>query len=145
MNRPAVALTRNPSETAFDHEKPEVYQEALLFCAFAGELIKKLPRIAARDHLDRASTSIPLNIAEGNAKFPLADRSRFFEMARGSAVECAACLDVLVARKHVSRDSTRPPKERLAAITRMLVGLLRRFSPHANRLADDEGIYEGQQ
>jgi four helix bundle protein len=134
--------TPNPTETVFDHEKLEVYQEALLFCAWAGELIEKLPRIAARDQLDRASTSIPLNIAEGNAKFSLADRSRFFEMARGSAVECASCLDVLVARKHISRDFTRPPKERLAAITRMLVGLLRRFSPHADRLAEDEGVYE---
>jgi four helix bundle protein len=138
-------LTPNPAEPVFDHEKLEVYQEALLFCAWAGELIEKLPRIAARDQLDRASTSIPLNIAEGNAKFSLADRSRFFKMARGSAVECPSCLDILVVRKHISRDCARPPKERLAAITRMLVGLLRRFSPHADRLAEDESVYEEQE
>jgi four helix bundle protein len=133
--------TPNPDDAVFDHEKLEVYQESLSFCGWAGELIQKLPRIAARDQLDRASTSIPLNMAEGNAKFPLADRSRFFEMPRGSAVGCASCLDVLVVRKHVTRDSIRAPKERLAAITRMLVGLLRRFSPHAERLGDAEGEY----
>src|SRR5438067_12729265 len=46
-----------------------------------------------------ASTSIPLNIAEGNGKFSARDRARFFEMARGSTLECAACLDVLLVRK----------------------------------------------
>ncbi|HEV3409649.1 MAG TPA: four helix bundle protein, partial [Chthoniobacterales bacterium] len=84
---PDLNPTPNPSEPLFDHEKLEVYQEAIAFCAWAGELIDTLPRLAARDQLDRASTSIPLNIAEGNAKFSAADRSRFLEIARGSAVE----------------------------------------------------------
>ena len=147
----AASPTHNPNPTPnpdlsqplFDHEKLEVYQEAIAFCAWAGELIEKLPRIAARDQLDRASTSIPLNIAEGNAKFSFADRSRFFEIARGSAVECAACLDVLVSRKTTDSRSARPAKEKLAAITRMLVGLLKRFSPHAGALHDGEGTYSG--
>ena len=44
---------------------------------------------AARDQWLRASQSIPLNIAEGNGKTADADRIRHFEMARGSALECA--------------------------------------------------------
>ena len=135
--------THNPAFAAplFDHEKLEVYQEAISFCAWAGELIEKLPRIAARDQLDRASTSIPLNIAEGNAKFSPADRSRFFEIARGSAVECASCLDVLVARKAAAASLARPAKEQLAAITRMLVGLLKRFSSRAEVMREEEAEY----
>lgn len=134
-------LTPTPSEPLFDHEKLEVYQESIAFCAWTGELLEKLPRIAARDQLDRASTSIPLNIAEGNAKFSAADRSRFLEIARASAVECAACLDVLVARKVADAVSVSPAKQQLAAITRMLVGLLKRFSQRAGVMQEDESIY----
>lgn len=138
---PNLNPTLNPSEPLFDHEKLDVYHEAISFCAWAGELIETLPRIAARDQLDRASTSIPLNIAEGNAKFSPADRSRFFEIARGSAVECAACLDVLVARKRTGVAVIRPAKEQLAAIVRMLVGLLKRFSERADVMREEETGY----
>jgi four helix bundle protein len=48
-----------------------------------------------RDQLGRASTSIPLNIAEASGKPGGADRARFYAIARGSALECAAILDVL--------------------------------------------------
>lgn len=65
-------------------------------------MLDKLPRGASvRDQLDRASTSIPLNIAEGNGKFTSADRCRFFDNARGSALESAACLDVMIAKQFV--------------------------------------------
>jgi four helix bundle protein len=142
---PNLNPTPNPDastpEPLFDHEKLDVYQDSIAFCAWAGELIEHLPRIAARDQLDRASTSIPLNIAEGNAKFSLADRSRFFEIASGSAVECAACLDVLVARKLTASDQILVPKRQLAGIVRMLVGLLRRFSPRADVLQEESVIY----
>jgi four helix bundle protein len=43
----------------------------------------------------RASQAIPLNIAEGNGKATEGDRRRYFEIARGSALECGAIQDVL--------------------------------------------------
>ena len=51
-----------------------------------------------KDQLDRASTSIALNIAEGNGKYALKDRCRFFDIAHGSALECASAQDILVAK-----------------------------------------------
>ncbi|HYY14488.1 MAG TPA: four helix bundle protein, partial [Chthoniobacterales bacterium] len=84
----------------FDHEKLNVYQMSLVFNQWVGELLGSIEaKAAAKDHLDRAATSIPLNIAEGNGKFSRRDRARFFDTARGSAVEAAASLDVLVSRK----------------------------------------------
>ena len=84
---------------AFSHENLKVYQKAIAFVAWTQSLIETLPRgISAKDQLERASTSIPLNLAEGNAKFSHRDRGRFWQIAHGSAVECAACLDVLVAQ-----------------------------------------------
>jgi four helix bundle protein len=126
----------------FDHEKLEVYRESIEFCAWVGEFLNTISsKAAAKDQLDRASTSIPLNIVEGNGKFSGKDRARFLEMARGSALECAACLDVLVARKLANSDQAGEAKGRLAGIVRMLMGLLKRFSERADVLREEEGDY----
>jgi four helix bundle protein len=129
----------------FDHEKLDVYREAINFCGWVGEFLASMSaKAAAKDQLDRASTSIPLNIAEGNGKFSARDRARFFEMARGSAVECAACLDVLVVRKLVKEEPLAAQKERLVRIVEMLVGLLRRFSDRAGVLREEAPGYSSE-
>jgi len=126
----------------FDHEKLDVYREAIKFCGWVGEFLASIsPKAAAKDQLDRASTSIPLNIAEGNGKFSARDRARFFEMARGSALECAACLDVLIARTLTTGEKVTASKERLVRIVEMLVGLLRRFSDRADVLREESPDY----
>jgi len=127
----------------FDHERLEVYRESIVFCAWVGEFLPSIPsKTSARDQLDRASTSIPLNIAEGNGKFSARDRARFLEIARGSALECAACLDVLVARKLATPEQIDSAKENLARIVQMLMGMLRRFSDRADFLREEGGEYE---
>jgi four helix bundle protein len=129
-------------KTYFDHEKLDAYREAIAFSGWVGEFLGAIAsKAAAKEQLDRASTSVPLNIAEGNGKFSARDRARFFETARGSALECAACLDVLLARKLATEEHVTTGKERLARIVQMLVGLLRRFSEHADVLREEESIY----
>jgi four helix bundle protein len=126
----------------FDHEKLDVYREAIDFCSWVGDfLAATAAKAAAKDQLDPASTSIPLNIAEGNGKFSARDRARFLEMARGSALECAACLDVLAVRKLASEQQVARQKEKLARIVQMLIGLLRKFSERADLLREDEAAY----
>ena len=113
----------------FDHEKLEVYREAIALIAWLSALLETLGRVGdVRDQLDRASTSIALNIAEGNGKFSPKDRCKFFDTAHASALECAAGLDILVAKGKVTPDQIRPGKERLQGIVRMLMGLLKRNS-----------------
>ena len=127
----------------FDHEKLDAYNESIAFCGWVGEFLNGISaKAAAKDHLDRASTSVPLNIAEGNGKYSSADRARFFEVARGSAVECAACLDVLVVRKLATAEQIAPRKEQLVKIVQMLVGLLRRFSDRARLVREEGSDYE---
>ena len=129
----------------FDHEKLDVYREAINFCGWVGEFLASISaKAAAKDQLDRASTSIPLNIAEGNGKFSARDRARFFEMARGSALECAACLDVLIVRKLAKEEPLVAQKERLVRIVEMLVGLLRRFSDRAGVLREEAPRYSSE-
>ena len=113
---------------AFDHEKLRAYQEALRFAAWVEPIIEKLPgKLAAKDQLDRASTSIVLNIAEGNGKRSHPDRCRYFDIARGSALESAACLDVLVARKMLSAEEIVSGKELLVGVVSMVAGLIAHF------------------
>ena len=125
----------------FDHEKLDVYREAINFCGWVGEFLASISaKAAAKDQLDRASTSIPLNIAEGNGKFSYADRARFLEIARGSALECEASVDVLAVRKLINAERVIPAKEQLVRIVNMLMGMLKRFSGRADLLGE-EGIY----
>lgn len=117
----------------FDHEKLTVYQHSIGFVAWVTDLLESIPKsIAAHDQLDRASTSVPLNIAEGNGKFTPKDRCKFFDTARGSALECAACLDVLVAKRKINSETAESGKAVLIEVVSMLVGLIRSNSPDRN-------------
>ena len=116
-------------ESWFDHEKLEVYREAIAFVAWLSTILEGTVRVGeVKDQLDRASTSIPLNIAEGNGKYALKDRCRFFDIAHGYTLECAAGLDVLVAKAKLTPEQIRPGKESLQRIVRMLMGLIKRNS-----------------
>ena len=50
-------------KTYFDHEKLNVYQVALEFNGWVGDLLATVEaKAAAKDQLDRAATSIPLDV-----------------------------------------------------------------------------------
>jgi four helix bundle protein len=80
-----------------DHERLDVYRCALEFLGIAFAVVEQLPRGhgAIADQLRRAGTSIPLNIAEAAGKTSAKDRAHFHAIARGSAMECGAILDVI--------------------------------------------------
>ncbi|OGU32080.1 MAG: four helix bundle protein [Ignavibacteria bacterium GWA2_35_9] len=110
----------------FDHEKLRVYQYSLDFTEWVGILLNEISqKISVCEHLDEASTSIPLNIAEGNGKFTSKDRCKYFDIARGSALECASSLDVLVRRRKVEQTRVIDGKQLLSNIVSMLVGLIK--------------------
>ena len=123
----------------FDHEKLNVYHASLAFINWATELISKVEaKAAVKDQLDRASTSVLLNIAEGNGKFAIKDRCRFLDFARGSALECAACLDVLVAKKLSDEAAVWSGKQQLFEIVSMLMGLINSLTA---RIGEEPGTY----
>lgn len=126
------------TEPIFDHERLKAYQEALRFVAWIDPVLERLPaKLAARDQLDRASTSAVLNLAEGNGKRSRAERCRYFDIARGSAVECAGCLDVLAARKRLQADEVSYGKAILLQVVSMTAGLIARFSDPLQEDADE--------
>ncbi len=127
-------------EYFFDHERLKVYQEAIAFVAWWQELRDKCRGSGGVvDQIDRASASIALNIAEGNGKYSARDRRRFLEIASSSALECAACLDVLVARKRLQIEETQSGKRRLQGIVSMLIGWMNQLS---SRVSEEVPPYD---
>jgi four helix bundle protein len=116
-----------------DHEKLHVYQTALDFLALADVLIATLPRGHAylADQLYRAAASICLNIAEGAGEFSPLDKARFYRIARRSATECAAILDVCGRLRLASPDQIAPGRELLVQTVVMLTTLARRRTESA--------------
>jgi four helix bundle protein len=108
------------------HERLDVYRQAIEFAGWSHDIIGSLSSgSSARSQLERASTSIPLNIAEGNAKSSKKDRARFWRIALGSTLECAAVLDVLVVRTIKTETEVAEGKAHLERIAAMLIALLK--------------------
>lgn len=107
--------------------KLTVYQVAISFLALSNQIADKLPtRYAAiADQLRRAALSIPLNIAEGSGKATGPDQRRFYSIARGSAMECAAIIDVCSALAIVEQDQIQDANQLLLSIVRMLSKMCR--------------------
>ena len=117
----------------FDHERLEVYKLQLQFIAWVTDLLEEMEHQSSRKtrgvcrHLDEASVSVLLNIAEGNGKRQRQVRVKFFDDARGSATECAACLDALVAKHACTPDRVQSGKAMLERVVSMLTKLVARF------------------
>lgn len=110
-----------------DAEKLDAYRVALEFQALAAQLVPKRGYAELRDQLDRASISIVLNIAEGCGRRSPADKGRFYSMARGSATECAAILDLLGARGLVDDRLRKRARALLVRTVQMLTRLVARM------------------
>ena len=120
-------------EPLFDHEKTRrLWCRTPVFgwlAEFLGDVTGSSTqhRRELIEQLDRASLSMLLNTAEGNGKRYGRHRAKLFDDARGSAFECAACLDASVAKRIVSADRIRTRKEMLARVVAMLTRLIDRF------------------
>jgi four helix bundle protein len=91
------ASVRGPAPV-LDAEKLVAYRLALELQVLVGTLIPPQHRVLA-DQLERASLSVVLNIAEAAGRRSRKDKRRFIAIARGSATETAAAIDVLRLRR----------------------------------------------
>jgi four helix bundle protein len=131
----------------FDHEKLDVYHAELQFISWGTDLLGEIGELKGRrvaevcDQFDRASLSTLLNTAEGNGKRQRPVRAKFFDDARGSATESAACLDAMVAKRLCSATRVQEGKDILARIVSMLSKLVTKFeSAESATMFREEGI-----
>ena len=114
---------RTHDNVVLDVDRLDAYRIALEFCTLAGRIRPALREL--RDQLDRASSSIVLNTAEAVGRPSTADRAHFFAIARGSALECVAILDVLHARGVLVAQTHTDGRVLLTRVVRMLTRLIR--------------------
>jgi len=113
----------------FDHEKLDVYQAAVEFVVLVDKVVEQLPRGRSylADQLLRASTSIPLNIAEGAGEYSNNEKCRFYRMAKRSATECAGILDVCRRLRLVEEEQYTKGRELLIRIVAMLTKMAQKL------------------
>jgi four helix bundle protein len=107
-------------------QRLDVYQRAIEFLALVYDIVERLPKGHGDriDQLVRAAESVVRNIAEGAGRWSQADSAKHYKIARGEAMECAACLDVFKLRKLVAascyEDGIRLLEGVVAMLTKMI-------------------------
>jgi four helix bundle protein len=107
-----------------DCERLDCFRVAVEFQTLAAELVSLRGLGCLRDQFDRASVSIVLNIAEGAGRRTPADKAHFFTIARGSATECAAVLELLASRGFLTSPTHRHGRGLLIRMVQMLTRLI---------------------
>ena len=108
----------------------KVYQKSYkLALRMYQEVARKLPpeeRYGLASQIKRASTSIPLNIAEGFAKIGgTKETLRFLQMARGSCAETEVLLDMLKDIGYIDERLHKECSLEYTEVGKMLTGLMK--------------------
>jgi four helix bundle protein len=90
----SVAAPADTREPLLAPERLDCYRVALELNVLAARLVPRGHR-DIRDQLTRAGLSISANLAEGCGRRAPADKAHFYAISRGSAMECAAIVDVV--------------------------------------------------
>ena len=90
----SVQAAAQAPQPALDAQRLDCYRVAVQFAAAAAKLVPR-GRGDLRSQLSRAASSIVVNLAEGVGRRARAERAHFYSIARGSAMECGAVLDLL--------------------------------------------------
>lgn len=90
--------------------------------ALISDIVEEFPRDKAylADQLQRAGTSVPLNIAEGAGEYAINEKARFYRIAKRSATECASILDVCKRLEIIKENLYMKGRELLLRIAAML-------------------------
>lgn len=121
------AELQDAEEPQLDASKLHCYQVALELHAQCSVLVALTQRVV-RDQLERASLSAVLNTAEAAGRRSRRDKARYYAIARGSATEVAALLDVLERRRLGSPAAIATARRLAIRVVQMLTRVHQRLS-----------------
>jgi four helix bundle protein len=122
----SAALAPTTEQPQLDANRLHVYHVALELHCLCSTLVATLNRIV-KDQLERASLSVVLNIAEAGGRRSRRDKARYYAIARGSATETAALLDVLALRRLASPSAVATGRRLAIRIVQMLTRIDQRL------------------
>jgi four helix bundle protein len=128
--QPAVGTTHMRSAAGL--ESFDCYRLAVNLAATAPGLVPR-GHAALRDQLERASTSVALNLAEGWGHWQARQKVQFYTIARGSVLESGAAIDLLRARGLADASDCEQARALCTRIGQMLSGLIRSVERRARR------------
>jgi len=124
------------------HRELIVWQKAMDLAVLTYEFTKALPKTeqyGLTSQLLRAASSVPANIAEGNARYSRKDYARFVGIARGSVVELETHIELAVRVKLLEQSAVASALVLTDEVGRMLNVL------HAKLVQSDNGFAEEDQ
>lgn len=118
----SAAVPETAAAPVLDAEKLICYDVALELQLLCATLVPAQQRVL-KDQLERASLSVICNIAEGAGRRSRKDKRRLYTIARGSATETAAIIDVLRLRKLAPESACRGARFQALRVVQLLTKL----------------------
>ena len=110
----------------FYYRRLDVYRDAKHLAINVNEVLKSFPkeeRYALTSQLQRASTSVMFNIAEGFGRYSSKERIHFLDIANGSLMEVSSQIDLAEAYHYISTTQREEFDSQILSIVKQLVGL----------------------
>lgn len=109
----------------FAFENLDVYKRALAFSKKVLTITKEINgQYSWCDQLNRAATSITLNLAEGSGRWHVKDKANFYFISRGSAFECVPLIELGFELGLIVEIQRIELREDLQAVCQMLTKLI---------------------
>lgn len=111
----------------------DVWNAGVDFSTHVYELTEKFPRkelYALCDHLQRASVSIPSNIAEGCSRSSQNEFVHFLEISLGSSYEVETQMEIALRLKYVTQEQYYSIIDEVQSIEKRLTSLINTIRPN---------------
>ena len=129
----------------FKFEKLEVWQLALEYIDLIYEISNQLPKSEEynlKSQINRAATSVALNIAEGSTSQTDQEQARFLGLAIRSLIETVACQHIINRRKLLSdAQPLRDAYTKAETLTAKLHTLRKVIAPEQKWLREESAPY----
>ena len=109
-------------------ENLDVWKRSLELSINIYQVLKSCKDYGLKDQMERASVSIPSNIAEGSQRSSEKDFVRFLYIAKGSAAELNTQLKIAFRLSYISKQTEINLSNELNEIIDMLSGLIKTLS-----------------
>ena len=119
----------------FYYRRLDVYKDAKQLAINVNEALKSFPkeeRYALTNQLQRASTSVMFNIAEGFGRYSSKEGTHFLDIANGSLMEVSSQIELAEAYHYISTTQREEFDSQILSIVKQLAGLRKSLLQSSN-------------